>query len=120
MGPNRINCISGPSSHHPTIGDSVDNLPTIINKVNLDTSIGIAHLRPSLLKKNNTEEQNIFSRAKQTRMTVSVHDIAAMSDTELAQFIVQNRTSDGDFDLPIHDWDNLSRDERDHLAERLK
>ncbi|KAI1749413.1 hypothetical protein F4782DRAFT_533530 [Xylaria castorea] len=52
-------------------------------------------------------------------MTVSVGGIAAMSDTKLAQFIVQNRTLEGDFHLPVDDWNKLSEDERNRLAERL-
>lgn len=53
-------------------------------------------------------------------MTVSVDAIAAMSDAELAQFMEQNRTSGGNFELPVDGWDQLSKDERSRLAERLQ
>lgn len=53
-------------------------------------------------------------------MAVSVSDIAAMSDTELARFMEQNRTSNGDIELSVDDWDRLSKDERNCFAERLK
>lgn len=52
--------------------------------------------------------------------TVTVGDIASMSDAALAVFIQKNRGPDGAFDLPVDDWDKLSKDERDQLAERLK
>ncbi|KAH6632483.1 hypothetical protein F5144DRAFT_548438 [Chaetomium tenue] len=51
--------------------------------------------------------------------TVTVGDIASMSDAALAVFIQKNRGPDGVFDLPVDGWDKLSKDERDQLAERL-
>lgn len=53
-------------------------------------------------------------------MSVSVSDIAAMSDTELARFMEQNRTANGNIELPVDDWDRLSKDELNCLAERMK
>ncbi|KAJ2897766.1 hypothetical protein MKZ38_004389 [Zalerion maritima] len=52
--------------------------------------------------------------------TLSVGDVAAMNDAELAQFMQKHRLPDGDYDLPVHGWDKLSRDERSRLAERLE
>ncbi|KAI0193988.1 hypothetical protein EV127DRAFT_405609 [Xylaria flabelliformis] len=52
-------------------------------------------------------------------MEISVDELIAMSDAELAQFILQHRTPEGNFVLPVNDWDKLSRDERNRLAERL-
>ncbi|KAL8296257.1 hypothetical protein RB600_001643 [Gaeumannomyces tritici] len=51
--------------------------------------------------------------------TVTVGDIASMSDAALAVFIQKNRGPDGVFDLPVDGWDKLLKDERDQLAERL-
>jgi hypothetical protein len=50
---------------------------------------------------------------------LSVDDIAAMSDAALAAFMEKNRRADGVFQLPIDDWDRLTKDERNSLAERL-
>ncbi|KAF5530710.1 ankyrin protein unc44 [Fusarium mexicanum] len=52
--------------------------------------------------------------------TVSVGEVAAMNDVELAQFMQRHRLPDGDYDLPIDGWDKLSKDERSHLAQRLE
>ncbi|KAM0424838.1 hypothetical protein ACHAPT_009894 [Fusarium lateritium] len=52
--------------------------------------------------------------------TVSVEDIAAMSDAELDQFMTKHRGPDGDYSLPIDGLGKLSKDERDRLAERLR
>ena len=53
-------------------------------------------------------------------LTISVGDIASMSDAALAAFMENNRGPDGGFDLPVDGWDKLSKDERNRLAERLK
>ncbi|RMD43977.1 hypothetical protein DV735_g1088, partial [Chaetothyriales sp. CBS 134920] len=53
-------------------------------------------------------------------VTLSVDEIAAMSDAELGQFMTKHRHPDGGYELPVDGWDKLSKDERDHLAERLK
>ncbi|KAJ6436650.1 protein kinase [Purpureocillium lavendulum] len=53
-------------------------------------------------------------------MTVSVDDIAALSNEQLAQFMQKHRSHSGDFDLPVDGWDNLSMHARNQLAERLK
>ncbi|RMD39521.1 hypothetical protein DV735_g5615, partial [Chaetothyriales sp. CBS 134920] len=52
--------------------------------------------------------------------TLSVHEIAAMSDAELGQFMTKHRCPDGGYELPVDGWDKLSKDERNRLAERLK
>jgi hypothetical protein len=51
--------------------------------------------------------------------TISVGDIAAMSDAVLGAFMDKNRGPDGGFDLPVDGWDKLSKEERNSLAERL-
>lgn len=55
-----------------------------------------------------------------TTSQLSVHEISALSDSELAQFMKKHRTANGDFALPVDGWDKLSEDERNRLAERLK
>lgn len=51
--------------------------------------------------------------------TMSVGDVAAMSDTALVEFIQQHRGPDGNVVLPVNGWDALSKDKRARLAERL-
>ncbi|EGX88257.1 hypothetical protein CCM_08300 [Cordyceps militaris CM01] len=51
---------------------------------------------------------------------LSVDEIAAMSDTELGHFMTKHRLPDGGYELPVNGWDKLSKDERGHLAARLK
>ncbi|KAJ4230716.1 hypothetical protein NW757_013981 [Fusarium falciforme] len=51
---------------------------------------------------------------------VSVSEVAAMSDAELAQFMQKHRLPNGDYDLPVDGWERLSKDERSRLAERLE
>lgn len=51
---------------------------------------------------------------------ISVTDIAAWSDAELAQFMTKHRRPDGSYGLPVDGWDKLSKDERARLAERLQ
>ncbi|KAM3429281.1 hypothetical protein NHJ13734_008239 [Beauveria thailandica] len=53
-------------------------------------------------------------------VTLSVDEIAAMSDTELGQFMTKHRHPDGGYELPVSGWDKLSKDARGRLAERLK
>ncbi|KAJ4311317.1 hypothetical protein N0V84_010522 [Fusarium piperis] len=53
-------------------------------------------------------------------VTLSVDELAAMSDTELGQFMTKHRNPDGGYELPVDGWDKLSKDERGRLAERLK
>lgn len=56
-----------------------------------------------------------------TTAALSVGDIAALSDEQLAQFMQKHRSHNGDFDIPIQDgWDELSLHARNELAERLK
>ncbi|KAI3532306.1 hypothetical protein CABS02_13891 [Colletotrichum abscissum] len=51
---------------------------------------------------------------------VSVADVAVMDDAELAQFMQKHHLPDGDYDLPIDGWGELSTDERGCLAVRLE
>ncbi|KPM39122.1 hypothetical protein AK830_g7449 [Neonectria ditissima] len=53
-------------------------------------------------------------------VALSVDEIAAMSDTELGQFMTKHGHPDGGYELPVNGWDKLSKDERGRLAERLK
>lgn len=55
-----------------------------------------------------------------TTSQLSVHNISAFSDSELAHFMEKHRTANGDFVLPVDGWDKLLEDERNRLAERLK
>ncbi|KAL3962948.1 hypothetical protein ACCO45_004471 [Purpureocillium lilacinum] len=56
-----------------------------------------------------------------TTAALSVGDIAALSDEQLAQFMQKHRSHNGDFDIPIQDgWDELSLHARNELVERLK
>ncbi len=50
---------------------------------------------------------------------LSLDDILAFSEVELVQYMQQNRHPDGGFDLEFEGWENLSKDQRDQLAERL-
>ncbi|KAF4503945.1 hypothetical protein G6O67_008573 [Ophiocordyceps sinensis] len=52
--------------------------------------------------------------------TFPVEVIAAMSDAELRQSIKEHRRPEGGYELPGDGWEQLSKDERNHLAERLK
>jgi hypothetical protein len=51
---------------------------------------------------------------------VSVDHVLALSNEQLVQFMKQNLGSDGSFNLPIEDWDTLTKDQRDQLAEKLR
>ncbi|KAK0368126.1 hypothetical protein CLIM01_14519 [Colletotrichum limetticola] len=53
-------------------------------------------------------------------MRVSVNEVAVMNDAELAQFMQQHRLPDGNYDLPVDGWDELSREDRSLFAERLE
>ncbi|KPA35207.1 ankyrin unc44 [Fusarium langsethiae] len=61
-----------------------------------------------------------MSFAETGRATVSVGEVAAISDAELVQFMQQHRLPYGDYDLPVDGWERLSEDERSRLAERLE
>lgn len=52
--------------------------------------------------------------------TVSVGQVAAMDDAELAQFLQSHRLPNGDYILPVDGWERLSKDERGRLAARLE
>jgi hypothetical protein len=49
-----------------------------------------------------------------------LNDILTFSEVELVQYMKQNRRPDGDFHLEFDGWENLAKDQRDQLAERLK
>lgn len=51
---------------------------------------------------------------------LSVDDILAFGETELAHYMRQNYYPDRGFDLDFEGWENLPKDQRDQLAERLK
>lgn len=55
-----------------------------------------------------------------TTAMLPVQDILAFSDVELAQFMQLHRRPNGDFELSVDGWDELSAEERSALAERLK
>ncbi len=55
----------------------------------------------------------------QTTPLLSVNDIVAMSDAALAEFMHKNRRPNGVIELPVGDWDKISKDARKSLAERL-
>ncbi|CVL09330.1 uncharacterized protein FMAN_15494 [Fusarium mangiferae] len=61
-----------------------------------------------------------MASTKRATATLSVDEIAAMSDAELGQFMTKHRCPDGGYELPVDGWDKLSKDERSRLAERLK
>ena len=53
--------------------------------------------------------------------SLSVSDILAFDDAELAQYMQRHRGPDGGFSLDdIEGWDVLPEDRREELAERLK
>ncbi|KAF4416017.1 ankyrin 2,3/unc44 [Fusarium austroafricanum] len=52
--------------------------------------------------------------------TVSIGEVAAMSDAELTQFMQKHRLSNGDYDFPVNGWERLPKDERSYLAEMLE
>ncbi|KAM3481147.1 hypothetical protein MY5147_000780 [Beauveria neobassiana] len=52
--------------------------------------------------------------------TVPVEEVVAMDDDQLAQFMQRHLLPNGDYHLPVSGWDNLSKDELSHLAERLE
>ncbi|KAL2175393.1 uncharacterized protein P884DRAFT_206220 [Thermothelomyces heterothallicus CBS 202.75] len=51
---------------------------------------------------------------------LTVNDIFSFSDEELVQYMKQNRRADGGFDLECEGWENLAKEQRDQLAQRLK
>ncbi|KAK4039345.1 hypothetical protein C8A01DRAFT_47139 [Parachaetomium inaequale] len=61
------------------------------------------------------------SEAAISKPLLSVRDILAFEDAELAEYMQRHRGPDGGFDLDdIERWDALPEDQRDKLAERLK
>ncbi|KAK4151489.1 hypothetical protein C8A00DRAFT_45301 [Chaetomidium leptoderma] len=55
-----------------------------------------------------------------TTPKLSVSDIFSFSDAELVQYMKQNRRADGGFDLEADGWENLAKEQRNQLAQRLK
>ncbi|KAH6614516.1 hypothetical protein B0J18DRAFT_302200 [Chaetomium sp. MPI-SDFR-AT-0129] len=52
---------------------------------------------------------------------LTVEDILGFSDAELVQYMKQNRRADGGFDLrKVGGWENLAKEQREQLAQRLK
>ena len=60
-----------------------------------------------------------MSSQEPTTPRLSVDDIAVMSDAALAGFMEKNHRPHGVYELPVDDWDKLSKDERKSLADRL-
>lgn len=58
--------------------------------------------------------------AEITAHRLSVRDVLALDDAELADFMRRSRAADNGFNLDIEGWDLLADDDQDHLAERLK
>lgn len=54
-----------------------------------------------------------------SRLT-GVNDVSALSDAQLGEYMKNHRRPDNSFELPIDDWDTLSKEERDRLAQRLQ
>ncbi|KHN95004.1 uncharacterized protein MAM_07231 [Metarhizium album ARSEF 1941] len=52
--------------------------------------------------------------------SMTVDDVSALSDSQLGEFMKKHRRPDGSFEIPIDDWDRLSKEERDRLAQRLQ
>lgn len=63
---------------------------------------------------------SIMASFEPTPPGVSAYDVLGFSDAELVQYMVQNRGSDGRFELDLAGWDRLPKDQRERLAERLK
>ena len=55
-----------------------------------------------------------------TTATLSMDDITTLSDAQLAQLMEEHRRPNGNFELPVDGWDKLTKEERNHLAERLR
>ncbi|KAL2256262.1 hypothetical protein VTK26DRAFT_1919 [Humicola hyalothermophila] len=54
-------------------------------------------------------------------LKLTINDILGFSDAELVQYMKQNRRADGGFDLgEVDGWENLAKEQRDQLAQRLK
>ncbi|KID86448.1 hypothetical protein MGU_06260 [Metarhizium guizhouense ARSEF 977] len=61
-----------------------------------------------------------MASAESVEAIVSVGEVFAMNDAELAEFMQRHRRPNGDYQLPVDGWDKLSKDERSRLAERLE
>ncbi|POR35149.1 Uncharacterized protein TPAR_04654 [Tolypocladium paradoxum] len=60
-----------------------------------------------------------MSCPESTTAILSVDGIATLSDAQLAQLMEQHHRPNGNFELPVDGWDKLTKEERNHLAERL-
>ncbi len=49
-----------------------------------------------------------------------VDNVLAFNDTQLVRYLEENRRQDGGFDLEFEGWENLPKDQRDNLAQRLR
>lgn len=49
----------------------------------------------------------------------SVEEIVIMTDAQIARLMQKNRRSNDDIELLVDGWDRISKNERNHLAERL-
>ncbi|KAK9438329.1 uncharacterized protein VB005_09337 [Metarhizium brunneum] len=61
-----------------------------------------------------------MASAESVEAIVSVGEVFAMNDAELAEFMQGHRRPNGHYQLPVDGWDKLSKDERSRLAERLE
>ncbi|KND93536.1 hypothetical protein TOPH_01939 [Tolypocladium ophioglossoides CBS 100239] len=52
--------------------------------------------------------------------TLSMDDITTLSDAQLVRLLEEHRCPNGHFELPVDGWERLTREERNHLAERLR
>lgn len=64
--------------------------------------------------------QNKMSSPVSAIPNLCVDDVLAFSDTELVQYMTQNRRQDGGFDLEFDGWEKLPIEQREQLAERLR
>ena len=77
-----------------------------------NTSIG--HTFSSALHDNRMP----FFESRTSKLCVD--DILAFSDTELVRYLQEHRRQDGGFDLEFEGWENLPKDQRDNLAQKLR
>ncbi|KAK4152083.1 hypothetical protein C8A00DRAFT_16590 [Chaetomidium leptoderma] len=67
---------------------------------------------------NLVDELTEVATANSLILETELHD--GFSDAELVQYMKQNRRDDGGFDLEFDGWENLAKEQRDQLAQRLK
>ena len=49
-----------------------------------------------------------------------VEDVVALSDPDLVRYLQENRRHDGGFELEFEGWENLPKDQRENLGQRLR